>query len=795
MSPTHWSSSVEILHQQIEEVPRCRPAPVKAVPEANTDLECDAPFIYTKANADRVVMFKSLDPGMLVRMQVTFSPHRASPRPRLVIDFDCNLFPDLKTSCAVVTEVELHCVKNNTAHSTNDIREDRLIVRRGQSFLLTFHFSRRFSTTNDVLELTVETGPQASEAVGTKSVFKVPGERSTNSKKSWDAKIQETTPTSITLAITSPADASIGEYALSVKTDPCGTQGHSIGRFIVLFNPWCAEDWVYLPQQNEREEYIMNEQGLVYRGSSNCISALAWNFGQFEDDIVDICLKLLDVNPKCLRDAKEDYSARCNPMYVSRVVSAMINCNDDKGVLMGKWGNEAKDYIGGVPPTRWIGSVEILRRWFKYGCYPVKYGQCWVFAAVMCTVMRCLGIPCRVVTNFESAHDTDGSLTIDEFFSDYGVRPRESRDSVWNFHVWVEAWMKRPDLSRDAIYDGWQVLDPTPQELSEGVYCCGPAPVKAILEGHTDVKYDVPFVFAEVNADRVTWMVYADGSKRQMSSDTMSVGRGISTKSVGSDRRADITANYKYPEGTEKERGAFQTAVSRSKIIRYGQCRTPDPPIISMKIEELSKPINSKDIDLSLIVCSNHTDPCELLIHINAQAMHYTGVLASNIWNEEREVQLQPNNELKTLIQIPFSKYGQHMLGNHSIKVTAVGKDKQSSEAVYLAERNIVPASPPFKITTTGLPALYSDMVAEVVFKNPLPVALNDCSISLTGSGLLSRTVETSLASLGPGRQIRVQTPFKPYRVGPKKLVANFDCDLFRDIKTSCDVHIKHIPV
>lgn len=35
-----------------------------------------------------------------------------------------------------------------------------------------------------------------------------------------------------------------------------------------------------------------------------------------------------------------------------------------------------------------------------------------------------------------------------------------------NFHCWVESWMARPDLS--AGYDGWQALDPTPQEKSEG---------------------------------------------------------------------------------------------------------------------------------------------------------------------------------------------------------------------------------------------------------------------------------------------------------------------------------------
>lgn len=35
-----------------------------------------------------------------------------------------------------------------------------------------------------------------------------------------------------------------------------------------------------------------------------------------------------------------------------------------------------------------------------------------------------------------------------------------------NFHVWVECWMTRKDLGSDM--NGWQVLDPTPQQRSEG---------------------------------------------------------------------------------------------------------------------------------------------------------------------------------------------------------------------------------------------------------------------------------------------------------------------------------------
>lgn len=35
-----------------------------------------------------------------------------------------------------------------------------------------------------------------------------------------------------------------------------------------------------------------------------------------------------------------------------------------------------------------------------------------------------------------------------------------------NFHVWNDVWMARPDLPKG--YGGWQAIDATPQEASEG---------------------------------------------------------------------------------------------------------------------------------------------------------------------------------------------------------------------------------------------------------------------------------------------------------------------------------------
>ena len=66
-----------------------------------------------------------------------------------------------------------------------------------------------------------------------------------------------------------------------------------------------------------------------------------------------------------------------------------------------------------------MGSIKILQQYYEKK-EPVKYGQCWVFSGVVTTACRALGIPCRPITNFDSAHDTHNSLTIDYFFDDEG---------------------------------------------------------------------------------------------------------------------------------------------------------------------------------------------------------------------------------------------------------------------------------------------------------------------------------------------------------------------------------------
>lgn len=67
------------------------------------------------------------------------------------------------------------------------------------------------------------------------------------------------------------------------------------------------------------------------------------------------------------------------------------------------------------------------------------------------------------------------------------------------------------------------------------------------------LPFDTNFVFAEVNGDRVFWEVEENGPMKVIRVDKKCIGKLISTKAVGSDKRDDITHEYKHPEGKLEE--------------------------------------------------------------------------------------------------------------------------------------------------------------------------------------------------------------------------------------------------
>ncbi|XP_068006284.1 protein-glutamine gamma-glutamyltransferase 2 [Melanerpes formicivorus] len=667
---------------------------------------------------------------------------------------------------------DLQCERNGREHRTAEMGCQQLVVRRGQPFTITLHFSGRpYEEGVDKLAFDIETGPCPIETSGTRSHFAV---TDAPEESSWSAVVQDQDGDSVSVSLCSPPDARIGRYSLTVETST-GYQGSSyhIGSFILLFNAWHPEDAVYLRDEDERREYVLSQQGLIYQGSRDYITSTPWNFGQFEDDILAICLELLDTNPKFLRDQNRDCSRRNDPVYIGRVVSAMVNCNDeDHGVLAGRWDNRYED---GMSPMAWIGSVDILKRWKNFGCQPVKYGQCWVFAAVACTVMRCLGIPSRVVTNYNSAHDTNGNLVIDRYLSETGELERRSKDMIWNFHCWVESWMARPDLAPG--YDGWQALDPTPQEKSEGVYCCGPAPVRAIKEGDLQLKYDIPFVFAEVNADVVYWVVQNDGTQKKGTHSSV-VGKNISTKSVGRDSREDITHTYKYPEGSEKEREVFAKAEHETSSLRQ------EDEGLHLKIKLSDGANNGCDFDVFAVVNNNTATERRCRLTLGARTASYNGTVGPQCGLKDLlNLTLEPWAEQRVPLRILYEAYGENLTQDNLIKVVALLTEYQTGDVV-VAVRDILIQNPEIKIRILGEPMQQRKLVAEVSLVNPLSAPLNNCVFMVEGANLTDgQQVKQLEEPVEPQAEAKVRLDLVPRQAGRHKLVVDFESDKLLGVK------------
>ncbi|XP_078066401.1 protein-glutamine gamma-glutamyltransferase 2-like [Mustelus asterias] len=686
----------------------------------------------------------------------------------------------MTTNDLYVGAVDLQCQANNTEHHTIEIDQNRLLVRRGQEFYLHVEFKHRaFVEGEDQLAVLLDTGPAPSEADGTR--IKV-----LNSRRKWDQWTfrPQSIPGYIHLTVHSPPNACTGHYQIYLTLYPSG--GESIqqitaGDFRLLFNPWCPEDAVYLPDEDLLQEYILNENGLLYHGSYTNIYTLPWNFGQLEKDVIDICFQILDNSLSALKNPLADAPRRSDPVYISRTVTAMVNSNDDKGVLLGRWDG---NYTDGIAPTRWTGSLPILRMWSSSGAEKVRYGQCWVFAAVACTVLRCLGIPTRCVTNYASAHDTDGNLKVDQYYSseDYSRLPSKKKDMVWNYHSWLEAWMTRPDLPPG--YDGWQVLDPTPQERSDGIYCCGPCPVKAIKEGHVDMKYDAVFIFAEVNADVVYWLVNKDGSKEELGVKQHKVGKQIITKSAYADEWEDLTHDYKYPEGSTKEREVYNKAGMKIKSANKQQKDLK----ISIKY---AQPVLGSDFDVNFSIVNHGFMDKDIHLTLSAMTVTYNGFSLMEFSKRSTTFVLKAAAVQKEVMRLKYKDYGEHLSEHNLIRLTATLRSKGTSE-MSLKECDIALNLPQLTVKVIGEPILYRELTVRIKFSNPLPITLTEGIFSVEGTGLTDlQQIKSPIAAIHPGQEVVVNVSFKPSKTGLRKLMVDFDSNRLRDVKGSTNVIVR----
>ncbi|XP_076321349.1 annulin-like isoform X1 [Tachypleus tridentatus] len=699
----------------------------------------------------------------------------------------------------VVQSVDLCVSENVNNHHTSEydlVQKDKPkpVLRRGFPFKVKVAFNRIYNGEKDAICLvfTVKGAPNPTYAQGTMNVIPVvPAGDDVLPSDGWQARLLFVDDKSATLEVTSVPNTIVGEWTLDIDTklkaardEDAQTLRYSVkDPLFLIFNPWSKQDPVYMSDPECRKEYVLNESGLIWRGSHNRLRPCIWNYGQFQENVLECCCHVLS------HVGRLGIVGRADPIRVVRHISSVVNSPDDNGILMGNWSG---DYSGGQSPTSWGGSVAILQQFFKTK-KPVKFGQCWVFSGVCTTVCRALGIPARGITNFSSAHDTHNSLTIDYFFDEEGEPiERLNIDSIWNFHVWNEVWMERPDLEPGG-YGGWQAIDATPQEESDGAFRCGPTSVVAIKRGEVHKPYDTSFLFSEVNADKVYWRYRGPCQPLKLiAKKTDIIGQFLSTKAVGRFERDDVTEEYKYAEESKEERETMVRALRSCRNVFSRYYLNDDFEDVQFDFELLDDIIIGSPFSVKLKAKNknNKNKDYTLKVILRVDTMLYTGQLKNLVKKDTFEIKLAAGVEEEMKMSVSYDEYDKVLVEHCAFNIAALATVEETAFDYY-AQDDFRVRKPDIVIETEGDFVQGQEFTVQATLLNPLPKPLTKAMFILEGPGISQPIKLTLKGNIPPEKEAKVSCKLIPKTPGEKTIVAKFQSKELEDVDGFKNINVR----
>uniref|UniRef100_A0A7E4VBM9 TGc domain-containing protein n=1 Tax=Panagrellus redivivus TaxID=6233 RepID=A0A7E4VBM9_PANRE len=737
-----------------------------------------------------------------------------------------------RSSIPVVNSIDPLLDDNIQRHRTSRYRWQRtskFIIRRGKPFRLELRLGSPLNSEHDIdryawiLRLQ-HFGPDTDSEykdiiIATSKLITLENHAPISSE--WNAELIDNNRYSMTVDLTIPTTAPIAKWTLRVLTGEYGYDDRIVRKYesqsareVVFFsicNPFNPADDAYI--DDSLQPYLDTTVDGWYEGNYSVEPGYSkneniWIHSQFDEDTMDTVAWLIwyMVDPIFRFGFHRD----CGDLVMlTRRLSFVINYR----FLAGKWD---KPYYPGYEPTYWRGTAELVRQFGANDVnQKVRYGQCFTFANVFVTFLRTIGIASRGVTCIASAHDGDSNLTIDKKIYIYEngemsqpVENPGSEESIWNFHMWTEAWFKRRDLDRLGEFDGWQVVDATPQATSDGLLQCGPTSVKALRKGCVDSRYDATFVYAEVNADVVYWKFRKDRYGREVLVEAMTdvdahdVGRAVLTRDPVTKSVIKLTSDYKALETTSEERqnhlkalknaGVFQ----RNKLIEkmYGKrinrraagafdiiLTGPDLPSV-----EYGQPIRG-----TFKLLNNSLDLKSVNLCMTVTTQIHTGKNEDTVAKQLEVLKIPSGDTQQVTIEVPFTKYINLVTGNQSMALIFTANIVETDQVLYQENRFFVDGGP-LELTVKKDKSKVGELIeADVKFRNFLPDRMTNVELFVDGGPLKDKKKMTTFPRTVPGdSQITFLITLKFDTSGERVITATAKSDQMKEFSANKVVEV-----
>jgi len=583
----------------------------------------------------------------------------------------------------------------------------------------------------------------------------------------------------------------------------------------IIFNPFNRDDNVFLDDDEKLHEYVLNETGKVYTGGYRNVRGRPWIYGQFDDCVLPAACVLLEMSGL-------PHADRGNPVKVVRAISSMIKAsrinkkftafeNASAGLIVPRF---EENYCGGNSPHLWTGSVQIIEEFLKGGATPVKYGHCWVMAALMTTLCRTMGLPARPVTAYISAQDSQDSLTVDRYIDRYGDvlekgPKRDQSDNVWVFHSWADVWMFRSDMGTED--SGWQAVDPCRNYRTSRDRSSGPCPVNALRRGDVGTREDVDSFYASLNS--YVRYFYEDEESgwgyspfRQF---RYPVCRYILTKTVGTydnDGETDcddLSAKYLDVDRPDQDkftvfnscRGLFKDTPAfeyQAAAFHWKEFNPHEVDQRSFDVNfELKAPAQvmiGKQVVIPVVISNDAAEARTIHTNICTRSSYYTGTLGPYLKRSSTQLTLEPGHQETISLTLEPWDYEEKLVDMAYVKITVTGFVQETGQS-SVDEFDFRFNKPWLKIEVPDM-VVGEECEATFSFTNPLDQALTDCYIAMEVAGSVRPRSFRIDREIRPRETFTSKQVFMARTPGPRRMVACFTSRQLADIVGQCPVNI-----